>query len=76
MNRRTKLQLRLQQTVESLSVVAISYYANGLLAYMVRGFHPSGSTIPVEQIVALLVPAVLFIVVFALRRLCSGGDVE
>lgn len=37
MDRRAKLQLRLQQTVESLSVVAISYYLLGLIAYLVKG---------------------------------------
>lgn len=37
MDSRAKLQLRLQQTVESLSVVAISYYLLGLIAYMVKG---------------------------------------
>jgi uncharacterized membrane-anchored protein len=34
MNRRTDLQLRLQQTVEGLSVVAITYYALGLIDHM------------------------------------------
>ena len=34
MDRRADLQLRLQQTVEGLSVVAISYYAVNLLAYL------------------------------------------
>jgi len=34
MNRRAALQLRLQETVEGLSVVAISYYAVSLAAYM------------------------------------------
>lgn len=34
MDRRAKLQLRLQQTVEGLSVAAISYYAVGLLSYV------------------------------------------
>ncbi|GIX26846.1 MAG: hypothetical protein KatS3mg123_0727 [Burkholderiales bacterium] len=37
MNRRAQLQLRLQQTVEGLSVVAISYYAIGLLGYGFKG---------------------------------------
>ncbi len=32
MNRRAHLQLKLQQTVEGLSVIAISYYAIGILA--------------------------------------------
>jgi uncharacterized membrane-anchored protein len=34
--RRQKMQLRLQQTVEGLSVVAISYYALGLFAYLAK----------------------------------------
>jgi uncharacterized membrane-anchored protein len=34
MDRRADLQLRLQRTVEGLSVVAISYYAVNLVAYM------------------------------------------
>ncbi|MCB1337734.1 MAG: DUF3422 domain-containing protein [Maritimibacter sp.] len=34
MDRRADLQLRLQETVEGLSVVAISYYAVSLLAYV------------------------------------------
>lgn len=34
MNRRADLQLRLQETVEGLSVVAISYYAVNLAAYL------------------------------------------
>ena len=34
MNRRAALQLRLQETVEGLSVVAISYYAVSLAAYL------------------------------------------
>ena len=34
MNKRAELQLRLQETVEGLSVVAISYYAVNLAAYL------------------------------------------
>ena len=36
MERRARLQLRLQQTVEGLSVAAISYYALGLLSYIFK----------------------------------------
>jgi len=35
-NRNTRLQLRLQQTVEGLSVAAIAYYLVGLFAYVVK----------------------------------------
>lgn len=37
MDRRAKLQLRLQQTVEGLSVAAISYYVIGILNYAAKG---------------------------------------
>ena len=36
MDRRASIQLRLQETVERLSVVAISYYAVGLLGYAAK----------------------------------------
>ncbi len=36
MDRRAKLQLRLQQTVEGLSVAAISYYVVGLFGYLAK----------------------------------------
>ncbi|MCB1405337.1 MAG: DUF3422 family protein, partial [Rhodobacteraceae bacterium] len=38
MDRRADLQLRLQHTVEGLSVVAISYYAVGLMANLALPF--------------------------------------
>ena len=41
MDRRAKLQVRLQQTGEGLSVVAVSYYLLGLLGYIVKGVHDS-----------------------------------
>ena len=61
MDRRAKLQLRLQQTVEGLSVVAVSYYLLGLLGYIVKGLH---ETLPVQfdtdiAIMALMVPVIL-----------------
>lgn len=37
MNRRGRLQFRLQETVEGLSVVAISYYLVGLCGYLLNG---------------------------------------
>jgi uncharacterized membrane-anchored protein len=38
MNRRASIQLRLQETVEGLSIIAISYYAVGLLGYAAKPF--------------------------------------
>ena len=42
MNTRTRMQLRLQATVEGLSVAAITYYVVGLFGYLVKGAHDSG----------------------------------
>ena len=42
MNARTRLQLRLQTTVEGLSVAAITYYVVGLFGYLVKAAHDSG----------------------------------
>lgn len=60
MDRRAKLQLRLQQTVEGLSVVAISYYLMGLLGYVVKGLSYAGA-LPIDPniaLMALLVPVI------------------
>ncbi|MCG6205159.1 DUF3422 domain-containing protein [Rhodopseudomonas sp. HC1] len=42
MNARTRLQLRLQTTVEGLSTAAITYYVVGLFGYLVKGLHEAG----------------------------------
>ncbi|MBX9814296.1 MAG: DUF3422 domain-containing protein [Sphingomonas sp.] len=55
MDRRTRLQLRLQQTVEGLSIVAISYYAVALLAYPIKAV----PGINHELAIALSVPVVV-----------------
>jgi uncharacterized membrane-anchored protein len=42
MNARTQLQLRLQSTVEGLSVAAITYYVVSLFGYLAKALHDSG----------------------------------
>jgi len=64
MDRRADLQLRLQETVEGLSVVAISYYAVSLLAYV---FAPLASSFGIDKSWAtagLVVPVVLVVWLF------------
>jgi uncharacterized membrane-anchored protein len=51
MNARTRLQLRLQATVEGLSVAAITYYVVSLFGYIAKAAHDSG-TLHVEPSVA------------------------
>jgi uncharacterized membrane-anchored protein len=68
MDRRATLQLRLQQTVEGLSVAAITYYIVGLVYYAARGFVPVGSRFNAEMVAAFAIPVVLAVVTFGLHR--------
>ncbi len=68
MDRRADLALRLQHTVEGLSVVAISYYAVSLAAYVAA---PLVENIGIQKPLAmgLLTPIVVLAVWFAIRRI-------
>jgi uncharacterized membrane-anchored protein len=68
MDRRAKLQLRLQQTVEGLSVAAISYYAAGLIGYLAKGGKAGGLPLDPDLIVAVAIPVVALSVLLAVRR--------
>ncbi|MBB5048764.1 putative membrane-anchored protein [Rhodopseudomonas rhenobacensis] len=52
MNARTRLQLRLQTTVEGLSTAAITYYVVGLFGYLMKGLYEAGR-LPVDPSVAV-----------------------
>lgn len=69
MDRRADLQLRLQQTVEGLSTVAISYYAVNLGAYALGPLAEEALHIGHGGLMALLTPAVLAGVWFMVRRI-------
>jgi uncharacterized membrane-anchored protein len=56
MDERTKLQLRLQSTVEGLSVAAISYYVVSLFGYLAKGAHDGGVHVEPSLVTALFVP--------------------
>jgi uncharacterized membrane-anchored protein len=68
MNRRADAQLRLQRTVEGLSVVAISYYATGLSLYVLA---PFSGLIGLSKgvLTAAVVPLVVGAVYLALRQI-------
>lgn len=59
MNRRAKVQLRLQETVEGLSVIAIGYYGVGLVGYVLKGLEAGGLAIDAGLGLALAVPIVV-----------------
>ncbi|MEM9974707.1 MAG: DUF3422 domain-containing protein [Pseudomonadota bacterium] len=68
MDKRADLQLRLQRTVEGLSVVAISYYAVNLAIYLLG---PVGEGLNVSSLVltAIVTPLVIAIVWWLVQRI-------
>ncbi|MEM6825869.1 MAG: DUF3422 domain-containing protein, partial [Pseudomonadota bacterium] len=68
MDRRADLQLRLQRTVEGLSVVAISYYAVNLVLYLLGPLAQSGGA-PKTALAALVTPVVVLAVWAMVRRI-------
>ena len=69
MNRRARMQLRLQQTVEGLSVAAVSYYVVGLIGYLAKGWEKTGMGVPAGAVTALSVPVVVLGVWMIVRRI-------
>ena len=68
MNRRAKLQMRLQETVEGLSIVAITYYASQLVQYLAKGLHDWLPLSP-EAITAISIPVIAGFAALGLRRM-------
>ena len=69
MNTRAAQQLRLQQAVEGLSVVAISYYVIGLFSYAGKAAKAAGLIGNPDVATGILVPVVAVTVWLALRRM-------
>lgn len=63
-----RMQLRLQQTVEGLSVAAISYYAIGLVAYAAKAVAKSWPAFDVDLAVGASAPVVIGAVWWLVHR--------
>jgi len=63
------LQLRLQATVEGLSIAAISYYVVSLLSYLAKAAKSAGLPVHVEITTGLLIPVVVWAVWRTTREL-------
>jgi uncharacterized membrane-anchored protein len=74
MNRRARAQLRLQQTVEGLSVAAISYYLVGLVHFMLEGAHSYGFPVNSTIGTAIAVPIVVIVIALVVRRIRRRYD--
>ena len=68
MNRRARLQLRLQETVEGLSVVVLTYYGSQLVQYLAKGtkeLHHLNS----DAITAISIPLIAGLLAWGTRRM-------
>lgn len=69
MNRRSQLQLRLQETVEGLSIAAISYYAVSLLRYIFLAIAAEWPAFNTNLTTAVAIPLVIGSVWWLTRRI-------
>lgn len=69
MNNRAAQQLLLQQSVEGLSVAAITYYLAGLVMYVAKGVKAAGIHLDVELTTGLMIPGIALLVWLGLKRL-------
>ncbi len=69
MNRRAEMQLRMQQTVEGLSVAAISYYVVGLFGYLIKSVPHEMLPLAPAIITGLFVPVAIISVWWTVRRI-------
>ncbi|HJM94053.1 MAG: DUF3422 domain-containing protein [Alphaproteobacteria bacterium] len=68
MNRRARLHLRLQKTVEALSVAAITYYLVSLVGYALSGLSSTGVEVDVGLVRGLSIPLLAALAWFGMHR--------
>ncbi len=76
MNSRARLQLRLQQWVEGLSVAAVSYYVVGLIYYLANGVDSLGVGINPAGVTAFAIPPVVLGIWLFVRYIRAKGHAE
>jgi len=69
MDERAHVQFRLQETVEGLSVVVLSYYLVGMVSYALKAVKTAGIHINVDIATGLSIPFVFGLVYFGVHRL-------
>ncbi len=69
LTRGQEIQLRLQSTVEGLSIAAISYYVVSLVMYLAKAGKAAGLPIHPEVVAGIMIPIVLWIVWYITRRI-------
>jgi uncharacterized membrane-anchored protein len=74
MNRRARMQLRLQQTIEGLSVFAVTYYLVGILGYVAEGLVPRFGWLDVTAFKGIAAPIVLALTWYMVRRMRRSAN--
>ncbi|HFE39028.1 MAG TPA: DUF3422 domain-containing protein [Gammaproteobacteria bacterium] len=69
MDNRADLQLRLQETVEGLSIVVLSYYLLGIVGYCLKAIKAMGVAFNVEFATGIAIPFVFLFVFFTVRKI-------
>jgi uncharacterized membrane-anchored protein len=69
LNQRASTQLRLQQTVEGLSVVAITYYAVNLIGDVAKAISTEVHYVQPDVVMGLSVPLIIALAALAVRRI-------
>lgn len=65
---RAKMQLRMQQMVEGISMVAITYYATNLVGKLAEALHVLGWKIDPRLVEGMAIPIILLITAFGIKR--------
>ncbi len=66
---RAKMQLRMQQMVEGISIVAITYYAASLIGKIAEALHAVGWHIDPELVEGAAIPFILVIIAISTKRI-------
>jgi uncharacterized membrane-anchored protein len=66
---RAKMQLRMQQMVEGISIVAITYYAASLTGKIAEALHTIGLKVNPEIIEGISIPFILIIITISFKRI-------
>ncbi|MBL8498358.1 DUF3422 domain-containing protein [Nitrosomonas sp. JL21] len=69
MDNRAHVQLRMQETVEGLSVVVLSYYLLGILGYGLKALKAAGYDLDVELVTGMAIPVIVLSVFFVVTGL-------
>jgi uncharacterized membrane-anchored protein len=75
MNRRARLQLRLQETVEGLSVVVLTYYGSQLVQYLAKGTKALHH-LDTDIITAISIPVIAGLVAWGTHRMRRKPSAE